>query len=133
MSTPRKFPDLTPTTRKFTPGVRPETNFSSQNGSTSFVCFGNRMVDAKLELGFSNIDDTYAEDILAHYNSTGSDDHVIFDSNHGLGGMSDSLITRVNTLNSGLRFRYDGPPEITSVFPGVSSVRCSFTGYLIGG
>ena len=133
MSTLNKFPALTPTTRKFTPGVRPETNFSSQNGSTTFVSFGNRMVDCKLELGFNNLDDTYALLILEHYRTTGPDDYVSFDSQHGLGGMLDTLIIEMNITNEGLQFRYAGPPEITSVFPGVSSVRCSFTGYLIGG
>ena len=133
MSTLRKFPDVTPTTRSFTPGVRPETAFSSQNGSTSFVSFGNRMVDCSLELGFNNLDDTYALLILEHYRSTGPEDYVSFDAQHGLGGMLDTLIIEIDTANQGLKFRYANPPQITSVFPGVSSVRCSFTGYLIGG
>lgn len=128
----RRFPALTPTGRKYTPGRLPETRFQSQNGSTIFVQFGGYFVNAKLELTFENVRDEDAQAILVHYRSTVADDYVTFDKSHGLGGMTDNLITQVDTGKGTLRYRYDGPPEVVSVFPGVSSVSCSFIGYLYG-
>lgn len=128
----RRFPSLTPTGRKFTPGRLPETRFQSQNGSTTFVQFGGAFVNAQLQLAFQNIRDDDARLILAHYRSVVGDDYVTFDADHGLGGMTANLITQVDTGSSTLRYRYDGPPELTSVYPGVSSVNCSFIGYLYG-
>ena len=128
----RRFPALTPTGRKYTPGRLPETRFQSQNGATTFVQFGGYFVNAKLELTFENVRDEDARAILVHYRSTVADDYVTFDKDHGLGGMTDNLITQVDTGSSTLRYRYDGPPEVVSVFPGVSSVSCSFIGYLYG-
>ena len=128
----RRFPSLTPTGRKFTPGRLPETRFQSQNGATTFVQFGGAFVNAQLQLTFQNIRDEDARAILVHYRSVVGDDYVTFDADHGLGGMTNSLITQVDTGSSTLRYRYDGPPELTSVYPGVSSVNCSFIGYLYG-
>ena len=128
----RRFPALTPTGRKYTPGRLPETRFQSQNGATTFVQFGGYFVNAKLELTFENVRDEDAQAILVHYRSTVADDYVTFDKNHGLGGMTDNLITQVGAGKSTLRYRYDGPPEVVSVYPGVSSVSCSFIGYLYG-
>jgi len=128
----RRFPALTPTGRKYTPGRLPETRFQSQNGAITFVQFGGYFVNAKLELTFENVRDEDAQAILVHYRSTVADDYVTFDKNHGLGGMTDNLITQVDTGKDTLRYRYDGPPEVVSVFPGVSSVSCSFIGYLYG-
>ena len=53
----RRFPALTPTGRKYTPGQLPETRFQSQNGATTFVQFGGYFVNAKLELTFENVRD----------------------------------------------------------------------------
>jgi len=133
MSTQRTFPALTPSTRSYIPGAQPETTFTSQNGSTSFITFGNRKVDCRLKLGFRNLEDNYAMLILEHYRITQTDDYVVFDSNHGLGGMTNDLVSEVNLTNQGLKFRYSRPPEITSVFPGISNVECEFTGYLLSG
>ena len=128
----RRFPSLTPTGRKYTPGQLPETVFRSQNGATTLVQFGGAFVNAQLQLTFQNISDEDARQILVHYFSVVGDDYVTFDADHGLGGMTNNLIGRVETGNNTLRYRYDGPPELTSVYPGVSSVNCSFIGYLYG-
>ena len=128
----RRFPSLTPTGRRYVPGRLPETRFESQNGSTVFVQFGGAFVNAQLELTFQNIRDEDAQAILVHYRSVVGDDYVTFDANHGLGGMTENLITQVDTGKDTLRYRYNGPPEVTSVYTGVSSVNCSFIGYLYG-
>ena len=123
---------ITPTSRRFTAGRRPETRFESQNGSTVFVAFGNRQVNATLELTFANIPDGEAAQILDHYQSVLIDDFVVFTGSRGLGGMSETLRNTIPRGNEALRYRYTEPPELTSVYPGVSTVVCRFTGYLFG-
>lgn len=128
----RLFPQLTPTGRKYTPGRIPETIFESQNGASTFVQFGGAFVNAELSLEFRNIRDGDAMQILAHYESVTQDDYVVFLATRGLGGMTPSFIAELETGRGTLKWRYDRPPEIQSVYPGVSSVSCSFTGYLYG-
>ena len=128
----RRFPGLTPTSRRYKPGQLPETRFESQNGATTFIQFGGAFVNAELELVFQNIRDDDARQILAHYRSVVGDDYVTFDKDHGLGGMADALITQVDTGSTELRYRYEGPPELESIYPGVSSDSCRFIGNLNG-
>lgn len=128
----RPFPGLIPTSRSYTPGRVPETVFTAQNGSTTFVQFGGAFVNAELDMEFRNIRDVDAAAILAHYASVIADDWVTFSASHGLGGMTEALLAQVQDGRTLLRYRYDGPPKVTSVYPGVSTVQCSFIGYLYG-
>ena len=132
MAKGRPFPKLTPSRRIYKPGKVPETLFTSQNGSTTFVQFGGAFVNAELELEFRNINDADAASILEHYTSVTRDDWVQFDDNRGLGGIEQPLLDLIEDGQALLRYRYDGPPQITSVFPGVSTVNCAFIGYLYG-
>ena len=121
-----------PTSRRYSPGVLPKTAFEAQNGATSWVHYGRQYVNARLELGYANISDDDAAAILRHYEGMVEDDFVTFisDDNKGFAGMSDSLKTVMQSGNDVLRWHYDGPPQVTSVRPGLSSVQCRFIGYL---
>lgn len=132
MAERRPFPEITPSGRSYRPGRVPETVFTSQNGSTTFVQFGGAFVNAELDLEFRNISDASAAEILEHYASVIGDDWVSFNNLRGLGGMDRPLLDQVENGRELLRYRYDGPPQISSVFPGVSTVRCAFIGYLYG-
>ena len=127
-----QFPMIQPSSRSYQPGERPRTVFQSQNGSTTLVEFGTQQVDAQLQLGFRNITDEQALEIINHYNSIVEDEWVKFTRNRGFGGMSESLYEGVEKGNGKLRWRYDGAPEITSVYPGTSTVTCRFVGYFYG-
>ena len=126
------FPQIQPSSRSYQPGERPRTVFQSQNGSTTLVEFGSQQVDAQLQLQFRNITDDKAASIINHYNSIVEDEWVRFDGARGMGGMDTSLYNAVQKGDDKLRWRYDGPPEITSVYPGVSTVACKFVGYFYG-
>ena len=128
----KPFPQLTPTGRSYTPGRPAETVFESQNGATSFVQFGGAFVNSKLDLTFANISDQDAADILQHYSDVGVDDRVTFGDNKGFGGMGAKLQGKLEDGTGLLKYRYDGPPEVSSVYPGISTVKCSFIGYLYG-
>lgn len=126
------FPQIQPSSRSYQPGERPRTVFQSQNGSTTLVEFGSQQVDAQLQLQFRNITDDKAAEIINHYNSIVEDEWVRFDGARGMGGMDTSLYNAVQKGDDKLRWRYDGPPQISSVYPGVSTVACSFIGYFYG-
>lgn len=128
------FPELTPSSRTYIPGKRPETVFESQNGAVTFVQFGNQQVNAQLRLEFRNITDDEATAIIQHYDQITENNWVKFSAANGLGGMDTGLVTIIPKGNDSkvLRWRYEGPPEIASVFPGISSVSCSFIGFFYG-
>ena len=128
----RPFPQLTPTGRSYKPGRIPETVFTSQNGASSFIQFGGAFVNAELSLTFANISDQDAADILQHYSSVVGDDRVTFGDNKGFGGMGAKLQGKLEDGTGLLKYRYDGPPQVTSVYPGISTVTCQFIGYLMG-
>ena len=133
LATEKPFPGcLTPTTRRYIPGTIPKTTFQAQNGATSFVYFGRKHVNAKLELEFRNIPDHKAGDILSHYQQLTEDDFVTFQgsTNDVYKGMDGDLRRHVEDGLGSLRWRYESPPQITSVYPGVSTVQCRFIGYL---
>ena len=129
-----------PTSRRYTPGELPKTTFRAQNGATSFVYFGREHVDAKLELTYANISDSKAGLILYHYDNLIEDEFVTFrgSDNNALAGMEGNVFdpeTLRGAVEDGLkvlRWKYDGPPQVTSVRPGISTVQCRFIGYLYG-
>ena len=128
----RKFPAIHPSSRRYKPGRLPETIFEAQNGATTFVQFGNQFVNAEMSMTFKNIDDDEAAQILTHYRSVKLNDYVVFDADRGLGGLGDDLHAAFDKGDKELRWRYNGPPQVTSVIPGISTVSCGFTGFFYG-
>lgn len=128
------FPaDIFPTSRSYRPGRKPETVFQAQNGATTFIQYGRNYVNAELSLEFANISDDIATQILQHYESMQGDDYVYFDNQRGFQGMNvHTLQVVVQNGNQVLRWRYAEPPEVRSVYPGISTVRTQFIGYLYG-
>ena len=127
------FPtNIFPTSRTYRSGRLPETTFEARNGATTFVQYGRQFVNAEMRLEFSNIDDSVATEILQHYKSMTGDDYTFFDNQRGLQGITIALQEEMETGNDALRWRYAEPPEVVSVYPGVSTVRIRFIGYLYG-
>ena len=67
MSNIVNFPSIKPTSRTYTPGRYPQVEFVAQNGAKSVLRYGDKKVDAKLTLGFTNITDSQADEILNLY------------------------------------------------------------------
>ena len=128
------FPDIRPSSRSYSPGAYPQTDFQAQNGARTVVRFGNRRVDSSLSLNFANITDAQASLILGNYEEVNRDwNNVTFSATTGTAGASSELAAYLaETGGSGLLWRYAEPPQVTSVYPGVSSVRCKFVGTLDG-
>lgn len=131
---PVAFPALRPSSRTYTPGNYPKTEFQANNGARVTLAYGSRPVDAELALSFQNISDDDAAQILANYQAVnGTWDYVTFSGSNGLAGMTASLQAYAAEGDGGkLRYRYSGPPQVTSVQPGISSVTCKFIAYLDG-
>jgi hypothetical protein len=153
MTTEKQFPQIKPTSRRYSPGTYPSTNFESLDGTKTHLRYGNKRVNATLQLGFSNIPDQKAAEILDHYEEVNSVwDYVTFGNDDALSGVGFVQGTQRNqflsnymkegdnktkrakdgssTESSGLKWRYSGPPSVTSTFKGLSNVSCSFVACL---
>ncbi len=127
------FPSyIIPTSRTYKPGRLPETRFEARNGAVSFVQYGQNFVNAELTLNFANINDGRALEIVQHYERVLGDDFVIFDNNAAFQGMNAELAGGLQNGRGLLRWRYSDAPQITSVYPGVSTVQVQFVGFLYG-
>lgn len=132
MGVKRDFPQLVPSARRYKPGRLPETVFEAQNGATTFVQFGNQFVNAEMSMTFKNIHDWEAAQILVHYRSVRENDWVEFEEGRGLTGIQEQLLDEMDKGDGALRWRYRNPPQVTSVYPGISTVSCEFTGFFYG-
>ena len=132
MATARAFPSIKPTSRSYTPGRYPSTDFESLDGTKTHIRYGNKRVNATLSLGFSNITDADAALILDNYKDVNSDwDYVTFSSENGTAGVDNTNLSNYfKESESSLKWRYSGPPTITSTFKGRSNVSCSFVACL---
>ena len=145
MATGVPFPNLKPTSRSFSPGTYPSTDFESLDGTKTHLRFGNKRVNATLTLGFANISDGSAGLIIDNYDDVNSEwNWVKFTTDTGASGIdgagSGNLLEKEivgldltggdGTTSKGLKWRYSGPPTVTSVFPGRCNVSCSFVACL---
>tara|TARA_R100000329_G_scaffold3055_2_gene4571 strand:- start:522 stop:962 length:441 start_codon:yes stop_codon:yes gene_type:complete len=139
------FPDnIKPSSRSYTPGRYPQAEFVAQNGAKTVLRYGDKQVDAKLTLNFTNILDSDAFKILENYRQVNSlYNYVTFKQNTGLAGIGGdgntmpdgslgNLAAYFDAVPLGLRYRYDGPPTVTSVRPNRSNVQCKFVACLDG-
>ena len=73
------FPSIAPSSRSYTPGTYPSTDFESLDGTKTHLRFGNKQVNARLVLGFANITDDWAAKILDNYEAANKEwDGVLF-------------------------------------------------------
>ena len=139
----QSFPTIKPSSRSYNPGQYPSATFESLDGTKTHLRYGNKRVNATLQLGFANISDAKAALILENYEDVNSTwDSVTFSSADGVAGVSDSkeIDGQTNPANSlqslikeggaGLLWRYASPPTVTSNGNGLSNVSCSFVACL---
>ena len=144
MATFSPFPPIKPSSRTYSPGRYPQTEFIAQNGAKTILRYGDKQVDAKLTLNFTNILDSEAFAILENYRLVNSvHDYVTFNQASGLAGIGGdghtmpdgslgNLAAYVDAIPLGLRYRYESPPTVTSVKPNRSNVQCKFVACLDG-
>ena len=127
-----QFPAIAPSSRTFTPGRFPSTDFESLDGTKTHIRFGNKRVNATMTLGFSNLSESEVWDIIENYEKVnGTWDNLEFFNDKGLQGLhTNDLIREIRGTYTGLTWRYSAPPTVTSTFNGLSNVSCSFVACL---
>ena len=122
--------NVTPSTRSYSPGKYPQVEFEAQNGVKTVIRYGKNRTGSSLSLGFDNILDSDAAAILKNYEDINSIwDEVTFNGTGVIEGAS-SQMQSYFIERTELKWRYDGPPEVTSVYPGRSNVQCKFVACL---
>ena len=134
------FPSYIPTRRNFTPGVFPQKTFRTLGGVAAKRTFGNVAYGARLELEFTNITDDKTQAIILHYQYQTQRNQRFQLPNTIVAGMAGSTPTLVvGPLVAGsladsvkavatLRWEYESPPAIESIFPGISVVSLTLIG-----
>ena len=121
------FPSYIPTRRNFTPGIFPQKSFRTLGGTVAKRTFGNVAYGAKLELEFTNIIDDKVQAIIAHYQYQAQRNQRFQLPDTVIAGMHNSLATSVKAVST-LRWEYESPPAIESIFPGISVVSLTLIG-----
>jgi len=122
--------NVTPSTRSYSPGEYPQVEFEAQNRVKTVIRYGKNRTGSSLSLGFDNILDSDAAAILQNYEDINSIwDEVTFSGTNVING-ADSALQSYFLERTELKWRYDGPPEVTSVYPGRSNVQCKFVACL---
>ena len=118
------FPTLAPTSRQFTGGDWPIAKYQSQNGSEARILYGNRRVGQTLSLSYKNITDTEAESFFDDYKSRKGTYETFALPQPITGNVGKGWAGTTNFFNAGagVQWRYAEAPQLTSVYPGVSSV-----------
>ena len=142
-ATGHTFPEITPSARVYTPGKYPQKEFQGLNGAVTTLEYGNRVTDSVLKMTFKNVTDDDAWEIYDNYikanggrdPDTGEADYVLLGpaaNPPALAGVQNENLRNVMSERYGahLRYRYAKPPQITSVFPGRSTVEVELRGYL---
>lgn len=122
------FPTLQPTSRNFDPGNYPVKTFQAQSGAEIRILYGSKRVKQSLSLSYENITDSQAEQFVTHFDDVlGTYETFSLPSAVRAGwGATASTLDAV----AGAAWRYDNPPEITSVKPGISTVQVSLVAVL---
>jgi hypothetical protein len=127
------FPSLTPTSRRFTPGVYPVKVYRTLSGIAARRTFGDLPYGAKLELEYRNVPDTTVNTLLDHYHSQTSLNRRFNLSSNVTAGMSSEVAAEVTSTaadRGNLRYQYEQPPQVESVRPGIYNVSISLLGEL---
>lgn len=112
------FPSIAPTSRSYSPGDWPIKRFESQSGVEVRILYGSQKVGAALELSYDNITDAEAQQFLADYDNTLGTLRTFTIPAGALSGTSVGMTPPPQT-----KWRYADTPSVTSVRPGISSVR----------
>jgi len=122
------YPSHKPTARSFDPGDYPIKKFKSQSGVEVRILYGDKRTGVKLQLSYHNIPDTAADDFITHYDETKGSFLSFTLPNQFRSGWSGTA--SAIDVPSDNEWRYESPPSVQQVRPGISSVTVSLVGVL---
>lgn len=120
------YPSLRPASRQFDPGSYPIKTFKAQSGAESRILYGSKRVDQSLELTYENITDSQAEQFTTHYDEV-KGSYLTFTLPSAVRTGWSASAAALDAVSGGA-WRYDQPPTITSVAPGISTVQVKLLG-----
>lgn len=123
------FPSLRPSGRSYTPGQYPVKVYRGLSGATVKRVFGNRAFGHSIELQFQNISDANTKLILDHYYGQYGSYARFKLPDAVFSGMSTTLRGVVQTPTN-ILWEYAEPPQVESVFNGISTVTVRLVGEL---
>jgi hypothetical protein len=119
------YPTLRPSDRNYTPGDWGIKKFNAASGAEIRLRYGDKRFGAKFALQYKNVPDANAALFLEHYNETLGTYRKFTLPTQVLAGWNG---TNYIPNTSEMQFRYEGPPEVQSVRPGVSTVSVTLLG-----
>ena len=122
------FPALVPTSRSFDAGDYPIKTFKSQNGAETRILYGSNRTNMKLSLSYANITDANAELFLDHYDEM-KGTFTTFGITVAKRGWEGN-IDAIGAGSHGNAYRYEGPPSVTQVRAGISTVTVNLIGVI---
>lgn len=124
------FPALKPTKRNFQLGQYPIKTYRALSGATIRRSFGNKPAGYTLDLEFANVEESIVNLICDHYNGQGGGTEGFVVPAAVFAGYSGTLQGKVRTP-AGIEWLYVGPPSISSVIKGISSVTVQLVGEIV--
>lgn len=122
------YPSIAPTSRSFDPGSYPVKTFKAQSGAESRILYGSKRVDQELSLSYDNITDAEAQQFVDHFDEVKGVYETFALPSAVRSGWAGSAATL--DAVTGAAWRYESPPSITSIKPGISSVQVKLLGVL---
>lgn len=119
------YPALRPSERSYNPGDWAVKRFNAMSGAEVRIRYGDKRFNAKFTLRYRNIPDTEAYKFLEHYNTQFGTYKQFTLPVQVLAGWSGSNYV---PTTAEMQFRYEGPPALEAVRPGVSNVTVELTG-----
>ena len=135
------FPNLTPSSRSYSPGEIPAVDFQGQNGAVTRIKYGNRLKDSELTMTFNNLTDDDAFLLWQNFQDVNGDDlngdwnYIKFKTSteSGMAGIQNASLAAVTgEYRVNRRYRYSEAPQFTNTFPGRTTVTIKLRGYLDG-
>lgn len=124
-----QFPSIKPSERSFRPGQYAVKSYRALSGAVVKRAFGNRAYGHELQLSFNNVKDSVTTALIDHYNGTrGGFDRFTLPAEL-FAGMDSALRSRIQAPTQ-IKWEYSGPPDVKSVFNGLSSITITLIGEL---
>lgn len=124
------FPAVVPTSRTFDPGNYSVKAFQAINGVEHRLLYGSVRTQMSLTLTYDNIPDATAASFMAHFDAmagTFLGFPLLVAETEVKGGYTGSDVFPLNA--NGGSWRYDAPPKLVSIRPGISSVSVTLRGF----
>ena len=119
------YPTLRPSERSYTPGDWAVKRHNSMSGAEIRIRYGDKRFNARFSLSYRNIPDSEAYKFLEHYNTQLGTYKKFTLPVEVLAGWTGPTYLPTTTA---MQFRYEGPPALQAVRPGVSNVTVELTG-----